>query len=150
METPTKDTIESRLNAAILCFLANDLHLLEIRASERAMCHKLAEYIQQLFRSWHVDCEYNRADKVPKKLLKVKDSTESRSVFPDIIVHRRGTTENCLVLEAKCCDIGKAQEELDRNKLELYLNEINYHYGVFVTFVIKEPYNVKYEIILKG
>lgn len=146
MKAPNEMTVRRRFDAAIACFLANDEHLLRVRASERAMCHKLAEHLQQVFRSWHVDCEYNRDGDTPKKLIG-RGFTEDRSVFPDIVIHRRGTSENCLVLEAKCSDAPEAQAVLDREKLNLYISELGYHYGVFLTFNVREPYSIDYEII---
>ena len=57
---PTQPTIEQRLEVAKAMFLANDKHLLQVEASERSITHKFAEALQQVFRNWHVDCEYNR------------------------------------------------------------------------------------------
>ena len=69
-----------------------------------------------MFDDWNVDCEYNRQQantkqleflKVVRKILKDEkvrlkpDDTTSKSVFPDIIVHRRNTDENLLVIEMK-------------------------------------------------
>src|SRR5258708_925486 len=39
---------------------AKDLCLLQIDVSERAITHKLAEYLQQRIPYLNVDCEYNR------------------------------------------------------------------------------------------
>lgn len=147
MKIPNEDTIKERLEAAIACFMANDLHLLKTRASERAMCHKLAEHLQQVFRCWHVDCEYNRNGEIPKKLIR-RGFTKDRSVLPDIIVHRRGISQNCLVIEAKCNDAYKSQVALDRKKLNVYISQLEYHYGILVTFKVRKPYGIEYEIII--
>lgn len=58
------------------------------------------------FPDFDVDCEYNRDGVAPKKighlgLYPDDDDTEAETVFPDIIVHRRGTEQNYLVIEAK-------------------------------------------------
>jgi hypothetical protein len=51
-------------------------------------------YLQDAFADWDVDCEYNRDARHPKKIL-------DRLVYPDVIIHRRNTTENLLAIEMK-------------------------------------------------
>jgi hypothetical protein len=145
MKIPNEGKIRQRLDSAIAVFLANDAHLLRVRTSERSMCHKLAEAIQQVFRSWHVDCEYNRDGKLPKELPKI-GYDEDHSVFPDIIVHRRGIPENLLVIEAKCTDSSIARINEDKAKLNLYLRELNYHYAALVTFDVGTKPGISYEL----
>jgi hypothetical protein len=74
--------------------------------------HRLALYLQDTFKGWDVDCEYNRNRYDTKKLimgddihLKVEttqtDDEQGKTVYPDIIVHRRGTDHNLLVSEVQ-------------------------------------------------
>jgi hypothetical protein len=79
--------------------------LIDQGVSERAICHRLAMHIEsQLTSPWHADCEYNRMVETENmwtaKRLKVTPRA-SGAVFPDVIVHHRGTSENLLALEAK-------------------------------------------------
>ena len=52
--------LELKLEKAIRMLFKNDLFLLKIKAHERSIAHKFAEYLQQEFSEYHVDCEYNR------------------------------------------------------------------------------------------
>lgn len=111
------------LSEAVTRLEANDTILLQRGAHERAICHRLAVYLEQEVNlrkavdgRWHVDCEYNlygsghgraRSVEEMRKIIVVQgrqdsDGEESEhSVFPDIVVHRRDTTENQLVVEVK-------------------------------------------------
>lgn len=101
------EVIESRLNRAVALFAKRDEQLVAQDASERAMTHWVAVYLQDEFAEWHVDVEYNRNQgdvkrvyaQVPPEVSTHSD--EALTVFPDIIVHRRGSNENLLVVEAK-------------------------------------------------
>src|ERR1035441_988365 len=125
MQFPTRATIKKRLLAAKQMFLANDSDLLHGSMSERAMTHKFAEAMQNVFRSWHVDCEYNREGKVPKRI----DLPEkpNKTVLPDIIVHRRNpdggqnVSKNLLVIEAKPSNSDAESVAYDTRKLHAYI-----------------------------
>ena len=112
------------------------------------MCHKLAEALQVEFPDWHVDCEYNR-DFTELKVLPDVETDEDHSVFPDIIVHHRGTPENLLVIEAKCSDSSPTLVKKDRVKLSNYLVELSYHYAALVTFNVRPFADVSY-VLQKG
>lgn len=88
-----------------LNFAEKERNLLEANVNERSLTHKLAEYLQTVFPGWSVDCEYNRLGQMVKRLPPPErsnsDDTEERTIFPDIIVHKRGTNQNLLVVEAK-------------------------------------------------
>lgn len=90
---------------ASLNFAKRERTLLEANVNERSLTHKLAEHLQAVFPSWNVDCEYNRLGQMVKRLPRAEetttDDTEGRSIFPDIIVHKRGANQNLLVIEAK-------------------------------------------------
>lgn len=72
---------------------------LEIDVNGRAITYKLAEYLQELFPDFNVDCEYNRFEELKKKLDLPKNvpnlddkvsmgDLEARTVYPDIIIHK--------------------------------------------------------------
>jgi hypothetical protein len=131
--------VEERLNRAKATFLSKDRWLLKVAANERSMTHKFAEYLQQEFTDWDVDCEYNRKGDVPKTLRYMfaspvdADDTDAKTVFPDIIVHRRGEQANLLVIEAK--KSGR-DDATDRQKLTAFMNDSHYEYSyaVFLCF----------------
>ena len=86
-------------------FLSSESDLLALDVNERSLTHKLAEYVQRQFGSWDVDCEYNRLGDAVKRLPRARpvrtDDAKGRTIFPDIIVHKRGKRRNLLVIEAK-------------------------------------------------
>lgn len=59
MEVLTNDQVKERLETALRKLYVRDNYLLENDAHERSITHKLAEYLQQLFPDYDVDCEYN-------------------------------------------------------------------------------------------
>lgn len=131
-------------------FLENDKYLLTVEANERSMTHKFAEYLQsQIDESWNVDCEYNRDGSDPKKIDEIDSvissngipttrDTEAKTVFPDIIIHKRGKDgENLLVIEAKK-NPTPAQEETDTIKLEKIQEQYRYRFSVFLSFFVGE------------
>jgi hypothetical protein len=143
--------INAKLLRAKAEFLKADRDLLVVNANERAMTHKFAEHLQREFPDWTVDCEYNRHGDVKKKLLSMIEQTvpaddeDGRTVFPDIIVHRRRDPRaNLLVIEAK--KSGNAND-LDRRKLAAFMSDerFRYSFAVLLRFVINDPYDITFE-----
>ena len=130
--------IESKVKKAIELLLKNDLFLLEIGACERSVAHKLAEYLQQEFSEYHIDCEYNRDKDYKKELEGISECRGKEDlVFPDIIIHRRNTDNNLLVVEIKTSN---NFEKCDLRKLELFTKpseKFRYQFGLFLKFDCK-------------
>src|SRR5580658_4141677 len=55
-----RERVERTIRECINELLKNDLCLLQKDMSERAITHKLAEYLQDRIPDLDVDCEYNR------------------------------------------------------------------------------------------
>jgi hypothetical protein len=71
--------------------------------------------------------------------------TNGASVYPDIIVHHRGTRDNFIVIEAKkSSNLQEHQEEgqckCDHCKLRAYKKDLSYHYAFFVIFPVGNDY----------
>src|SRR5690606_16499713 len=137
------DIIE-KIDIAIEMLYSNDDWLLIKNLSERSITHKLAEYMQPLFSDYNVDCEYNgnidsgsghkrisvlKGKLQEKGLLKKSEieDTDSefadRRVFPDIIIHRRGTNEhNLCIIEVKK-STSEVSCDYDKIKLEAYTTD---------------------------
>lgn len=119
------------------------MNLLEIEVNERSISHKIAEYLQALFLEWHVDCEYNRNGIETKKLPDISECSEDKKtdkVYPDIIVHRRLTMNNLLVIEIKTTH-NDAGEKCDFEKLKLFTSsdgDYKYNFGLFIKFNVNE------------
>ncbi len=153
-----QNEVRSKIEVAYKNLLKKDMHLLENDVNERSITHKLAEYLQSEFPEFHVDCEYNRNLSDPKHLdtwekqistlaqeLEKANTSDKRrkyiervlneglTVYPDIIIHHRGTTDNFVVIEAK----KTTNNEDDESKLRAYKQDINYKYAYFVQFPIK-------------
>lgn len=136
------EKLKPKVEKAIESLLKNDLFLLEIKAHERSVAHKLAEYLQQEFSEYHVDCEYNRDKDISKRLKNISEckndqNNNSDLVYPDIIIHRRNTDNNLLVIEIKT---SSNSEKCDIKKLELFTDlseKFKYKFGLFLKFDCK-------------
>ena len=144
---PSGAEVRARLECSLEMLKAEDAYLLRHNVNERTLTHKLAEHLQRHFSGWHVDCEYNRNGVDLKKLLSLPDCAPSKddedgcTVFPDIIVHQRGRsddsqpTRNLLVIEAKKSTNPRSTEK-DYTKLRLYKQQLRYRHSAFVVFEI--------------
>jgi hypothetical protein len=144
-----------------------DSFLLENDTNERSITHKLAGYLENYFPEWDVDCEYNRnrgeVKRIPPEPVAsdpepvasdpepvasdpepvASDDTKAVTVFPDIIVHKRNTGENLLVIEVKKASNNKDDAKLkDLKKLRQFKQDpYNYLFAIFL--VLDEKTNEK-------
>lgn len=143
--------------------LKKESELFDINVNERSISHRLAVLLDKNcdFGKLDIDCEYNRIgnESTPKELpfIKVKknvkfDDDKGTTVFPDIIIHKRGFKENLLVIEVKKITNrlnGKFEiivgndsrivnsEEFDWEKLKLFTKvngKFTYQLGVYILF----------------
>lgn len=132
----TDDEIVEKAITAMTNLLSSQRELLEKKVNERSITHWIATYLQELFPEHTVDCEYNRDGVDIKRRLPTRimsDDSDAQTVYPDIIVHRRGThTENLLVVEAKKST--NPDTTTDHDKLAEFLQPTYYKYrvGLFV------------------
>ncbi len=132
----TRDCAKRIVNEAIDAVVKRESALLDIDISERALSHQLALHLTKLVDPpLSVDCEYNRYFADPKRLgLTPRNVGDSKvqpiTVFPDIIVHERGSQErNYLVLELKKPGVNKGYDEL---KLRAFRHQLSYHHAAHV------------------
>lgn len=130
--------VRNKLVSAYQQLVSNDADLLKADVNERSITHKLAEYLQNEFPEYDVDCEYNRNGLDPKRLIAFKrdiksDDADGTTVFPDIIIHHRGTIDNFVVIEAKKSNNGIGR---DIEKLKAYKNELGYRFAYLVRFPV--------------
>jgi hypothetical protein len=156
----SRSEIERLLCESIEELFTKDAWLLQNDVSERCLTHKLAEYVQDRIPHLNVDCEYNRnataGPREPKTLYGLRSSSRQTrvqavndddptgcSVFPDIIVHRRKTNrDNLLVVEVKK-NKRRYGGDLDRRKLVAFTergeeNDYKFKYGAFVVLAIPD------------
>jgi len=134
----SKARLNEKLFNAIQNFYEQEFDLLTLDVSERAITHRLAIHIEKEFPGWNVDCEYNRYYDTVKKIrdnenpCKTDDSSdEYKSVYPDIIVHKRNSDCNFLVIELKK-ENNPVKDECDLYKLQQYKGDLHYKFGVFI------------------
>ena len=166
------DAIFELLQTAVAVFYKRDKKLVEIGGLERTCASRIAGYLQRLLDIYgydndclSVDCEYGKAtDNSGKELIKylgcnnayaASDEKKGR-VFPDIIVHTRGTHENnMLVIELKGYWHNDDDWTHDENKLKIFTNKIapsenlrtyfNYKQGIFITLGKNKGHFVRFK-----
>jgi uncharacterized protein YehS (DUF1456 family) len=142
-KTPSNKEILNKIRIALDNFLKDDFYLLRHDLHERSLTHRLAICLDKQFPHWHVDCEYNRNHDERKLIERVKniiddashrivpEDTIAISVYPDIIVHRRGTDENLLAIEVKKSS-NNISEKYDKEKLLAFKEQLGYHHTIFI------------------
>lgn len=129
-----------RVIAALLLFQIRDRYLLEHDVNEKAMTHKVAEYLQTSFSDYNVDCEYNRNMELAKQLNLTNE--DSAITYPDIIVHKRGSNDNnLLIIEAKKSNSNQDISH-DKKKVEAFATDPYYYqYVILLTFQVNPGQN---------
>lgn len=160
-----------RIKRGLNKLFENDSWLIKHDLSEQCISHKLAEYIQFEFSQYNVDCEYNGNidnEGGRKRIIVIKEQLKAlgllnkneenlpynlleRAVFPDIIVHKRGTNKNNLcVLEVKKTT-SRIPFDYDKIKLSSYTtnyyeNDLKYDLGIFMLIETGND-NRKYDLL---
>nr|WP_297282996.1 hypothetical protein [uncultured Agathobaculum sp.] len=120
-------------------------------AAERAIVFRWAYYLNTLLEPefkaaqgshdnpYTIDLEYNRHNFGRKQL-------QYKSIYPDLIIHRRDTPDNLLVVECKgWWNHNNDEIDKDKNRLRMMTKrpgEYEYHLGLFIKFE-KELRNLK-------
>lgn len=151
-----RETVDSKIDNAVRQLHQRDSYLLAVDAHERAIAHRLASYLQDQFTDWDVDCEYNRDGHEPKRLdlpprQHPPDDDRATTVYPDIIVHRRGTSDNLLVIEMKKTthtDADGVDERFDKLKLQQYKSKLSYRHALFLRVMTGAAYTEALEDIV--
>ena len=134
MIIPEEAEVQGAIMDAITEFNTTDQYLLEHDLNERTISHSLAVHLKKWFGPWDVDCEYNRDMNLIKRLSFPRgdinwDDTEAKTVYPDIIIHKRGSRDNIVVIEMKKrgspCDF-------DLKKLCFYKEQVGYKFACFI------------------
>ena len=123
--------------------------------TERAITHRMGMFLQQILTDeFDVDCEYNRmgkksfgkidyteGDYFAKRVClsegEVPDDDDKGSrVFPDIIVHKRGTANNYMIIEVKI-DWKSSKAGHDVKKLDAYKADLKYKHAFYIQLTEK-------------
>lgn len=128
--------VETRVKCALDALEHCDLRLLEYGVNERTICARLAVHLKAVFQGYDVDVEYNRHGMDPKRV-EVDPGLGKDLVYPDVIVHRRGTDEsNLLVMEVKK-STNREPRGRDRKKLKCCVEQFKYEFAVLVDIPIR-------------
>ena len=135
-------------------FLKEEKEIIEINVNERTLSARLMFHLQTIlledklyrekYKTYSVDCEYNRINEYKIKTLKryenfeIDDNSDKiRKIFPDIILHKRKEEDNLIVIEMKkSTSNNKDCKEKDRERLKIMTdlndpNNFNYTLGVY-------------------
>ncbi|MCE5319271.1 MAG: hypothetical protein LLG04_18145 [Parachlamydia sp.] len=160
-----KQEIKERVYRCLKRVKDNEKDIIQNDISERAITHKLAEYLQIEFQRYHVDVEYNRNYEAgqyePKKALIIKEGFDAAftkakrsgedfsdfinqvTTYPDIVIHKRMTnSENTLIIEIKKSN-NRSDWDIDQKKLEAFTRKktdegYGYVLGLHLIFYINE------------
>jgi hypothetical protein len=135
-------------------FYARETYLLEKDLGERALTHRLAVHLESRFAGWDVDCDYNRLGerrlRLPKGSIVSTDDDIGKSVYPDIVVHRRTIPENLLAIEVRKAANHQPPEH-DRHKLRAMTDPHLWHaYRAGVLLMLAKNHVAASEVYIGG
>ena len=113
----------------------NDQVLLFDEVNERSLVDHLAGYLNDRFDGYAVDVEYNRQRNRAKKYKTV--GQPARRIFPDLVVHERGTDNNLLALQCKK-STNPENRAKDKQTLEEMKRDHGYRCAVLVEIQVGE------------
>lgn len=135
------------LRSALQDLLERDEYLLKVDANERSISYRLAMYRQTRFPHYNVDCEFNPDGIDPKRIEHLpldpdSEDEDAKTVFPDIIIHRRGTDDNLLVVEIKKSTNTRSRST-DFAKLRGYKVALGFRYAAFIEIATKDQADIQ-------
>nr|WP_298376089.1 hypothetical protein [uncultured Halomonas sp.] len=152
LKTTSDSTFLETLDKALKTLIEKDGCLLKRGANERAISFRLAFYLQTLLPEWNVDCEYNCWETPCHYMQQVitgttSAATEARTIFPDIVIHRRGTSENLAAIEiAKSTNRFSIHQDI--KKLKAYKTQLGYQHTLLLSIGVDEDIdNSQVEVI---
>jgi hypothetical protein len=139
---------------ALDVFYARETFLLERDVGERALTHRLAVHLEGEFRRWDIDCDYNRLGErrllLPKGMIVATDDDIGKSVYPDIVIHRRTVPENLLAIETRKGANYSALEH-DQHKLRALTDpHLWFAYGIGLLLVLGRQRVTSAEVYIGG
>ncbi len=120
--------VKEKIREAVREFEALDHDaLLKVNVYEPTISHRIAVYLENLFREMNVDYQYSQS------LATAKKSGADNKIRPDIIIHKRLSPDNCVIIEIKKGGRGSTAARLDIKKLEnAVAGNLGYDLGVFI------------------
>lgn len=126
--------VKRELENALVKLYHNDYLLMKNGCCERSIVFRLGLYLANSLAQYgfDVDCEYNKNGEKPKSL------RNKRINYPDIIIHKRGSKEdNLLIVEVKTPNDTQSKDFYnDYVKLKGFTQEVTYLYRLGVHIYI--------------
>ena len=118
------DYTRELFDEAFTTFLAEEAKNILSGVNERALCGRLAIYIEKIknkyeYTSYYVDTEYNRKQEGQVKTI-LNEKPEVIQINCDLIVHTRGNSishDNLIAIEMKKSHRPQIEKDSDRNRL---------------------------------
>lgn len=134
-------------------FYAHETFLMEKDLGECTLTHRLAVHLEKQFSGWEVDCDYNRLGErilhLPHGTITSTDDDLAKSVFPDIVVHRRNIPNNLLAIEVRKAGNHQPPEH-DRQKLRALTDQHQWFAYWIGVFLVLEKKSVISEVYVSG
>ena len=143
-----------KIIAALKAFYAREVFLFEHDLGERTLTHRLAVQIERQFPDFEVDCEFDRLGprtlNMPRGSIVSTDDHLAKSIYPDIVVHRRSIPDNLIAIEVR--KAGNHQPvEHDRQKLRALTDpHVWFAYGIGVLLTLGKNNAASMEIYASG
>lgn len=149
------------LDKSISKLIKKDKHLIQTKAGELTINHRLAIYLEnnlpKKYKTFNVDCEYFRDITNENATKKNRKESNGKNPVPDIIIHKRGQNfpTNYIYLEAK----RETSTEKDISKIQSFIKDkYCYKFGVYIRYFEEKDfilYDIYYnedviEKIIKG
>lgn len=100
--------MRSELNKVVTALqelYSRERFLLDKDVGERALTHRFAVYLERRFPSWSVDCDFDRLGErtlnLPHGSIVSTDDHLGKSIYPDVVVHKREIPTNLLAVEIR-------------------------------------------------
>lgn len=149
----TFSDIKKKIKNALDRFYSENGEMAEHWKTSRSYVHAFAKKLEEEFDSWDVDCFFVHYKKTkPFSFLEdddfccihMDDSATCEECLnrkwckacPDIIIHRRNSQDNLLVIQTELSCRNQSKKERDLLKLESYINQSadSYVYGLFINW----------------
>jgi len=140
--------------AALGEFYARETFLLGHDLGERALTHRLAVHLEKQFPSWEVDCDYDRLGartlQLPHGTIVSTDDHLGKSVYPDIVVHRRDTPNNLLAVEVRKASNHQPPEHDQQKLCALTDQKLWFAYWIGVLLILGKEHVTSSEVYVSG
>jgi hypothetical protein len=144
----------NKVVSALQDFYAQEGFLLDKDVGERAITHRFAVHLERQFSGWQVDCDYDRLGertlRLPRGSIVSTDDHLGKSIYPDVVVHRREIPNNLLAVEIRKAT-NHTSVEHEQHKLRALTDpHLWFAYWIGVLVVLAKPNVTMSEVYVGG